>query len=291
MATDIKLDGLADLQREYATDKLLVRKVDVSQPKEISDAFVAAKDAFGKIDVVYNNAGYGIVSEAEGVPNEDARALFDVVYWGAVSVALEAIKFFREVNGPSVGGRLITTTSMLGIIAMPISAYYTAAKHGTSCTPSDNFSVLFHVSFSALEGFLESLSLELNPEWNIKVGYGSTISRCLLILSLSLEKLTIIEPGIFRTGALFSVRKLPIHPAYTKPGSSTLATRGMIDNPDTGADPRKAVKQFYNVSLLSDPPIRLAIGQDAVSLIKQQVAKIVKDVEEYADWSEDLAYD
>ncbi|KAJ3488943.1 hypothetical protein NLI96_g2475 [Meripilus lineatus] len=252
VATDIKLDGLADLQREYATDKLLVRKVDVSQPKEISDAFVAAKDAFGKIDVVYNNAGYGIVSEAEGVPNEDARALFDVVYWGAVSVALEAIKFFREVNGPSVGGRLITTTSMLGIIAMPISAYYTAAKH-------------------ALEGFLESLSLELNPEWNIK--------------------LTIIEPGIFRTGALFSVRKLPIHPAYTKPGSSTLATRGMIDNPDTGADPRKAVKQFYNVSLLSDPPIRLAIGQDAVSLIKQQVAKIVKDVEEYADWSEDLAYD
>ncbi len=131
VATDIVPEGLADLQKEYSTDKLLVRKLDVSKQQEVEDTFAAAKDAFGRIDVVYNNAGYGIAAELEAVPNVQARALFDVVYWGSVSVALEAVKFFREVNGPSVGGRIITTGSMLGVMAFPLCGYYISAKHGT----------------------------------------------------------------------------------------------------------------------------------------------------------------
>lgn len=130
VATDINPEGLADLQKEYSSDKLLVRKLDVTKSQEITDAFSAAKEAFGRIDVVYNNAGYTLVGEAEVVPAEEARAIFDVVYWGAVSVALEAVKFFREVNGPDLGGRLITTGSMLGIITFPLGAYYNSAKHG-----------------------------------------------------------------------------------------------------------------------------------------------------------------
>lgn len=252
VATDIVPEGLADLQKEYSTDKLLVRKLDVSKQQEVEDTFAAAKDAFGRIDVVYNNAGYGIAAELEAVPNVQARALFDVVYWGSVSVALEAVKFFREVNGPSVGGRIITTGSMLGVMAFPLCGYYISAKH-------------------ALEGFVETLASELDPEWNIKV--------------------TLLEPGIFRTGAVANVRRIPIPPAYNKPTLPTFVIRGVIDDPNTGADPRKAVKQFYKVASLPDPPVRIAIGQDAVGAIKQQLGKMSEGVDKYASWSEDLAYD
>lgn len=148
VATDIKLEGLADLQKKYTSDRLVVRKLDVAKQQEIAEAFSAAKDAFGKIDVVYNNAGYGIVAEAEAVPNAQARALFDVVYWGSVQVALEAVKFFREVNGPSIGGRLITTGSMLGIMTFPLAAYYSSAKHG-----APNFIITFWMNFLSVVGF------------------------------------------------------------------------------------------------------------------------------------------
>lgn len=131
VATDIDTSGLSSLSNQYPTSQLLVRKLDVSKHQEIKDTFAAAKEAFGRINVVYNNAGYGIAAELEAVPEEQARALFDVVYWGSVNVALEAVKFFREVNGPEVGGRVITTGSMLGIITFPLCGYYNSAKHGT----------------------------------------------------------------------------------------------------------------------------------------------------------------
>ncbi|KAJ3486252.1 hypothetical protein NLI96_g4376 [Meripilus lineatus] len=252
VATDIDTSGLSSLSNQYPTSQLLVRKLDVSKHQEIKDTFAAAKEAFGRINVVYNNAGYGIAAELEAVPEEQARALFDVVYWGSVNVALEAVKFFREVNGPEVGGRVITTGSMLGIITFPLCGYYNSAKH-------------------ALEGFVETLASELDPEWNIK--------------------LTLLEPGIFRTGAVSNVRKIPVPDAYNKPTLPTFVIRGIINDPNTGADPRKAVKQFYKVASLPDPPLRLAIGLDAVGAIKQQLGKIGEGVDQYASWSEDLGFD
>ncbi len=104
-------------------------------------------------------------------------------------------------------------------------------------------------------------------------------------------KVTLLEPGIFRTGAVANVRRIPIPPAYNKPTLPTFVIRGVIDDPNTGADPRKAVKQFYKVASLPDPPVRIAIGQDAVGAIKQQLGKMSEGVDKYASWSEDLAYD
>lgn len=104
-------------------------------------------------------------------------------------------------------------------------------------------------------------------------------------------QLTIIEPGIFRTAAVANVQKLPVPPAYNKPTLSTFVIRGLVNDTSTGADPRKAVKQFYKVASLPDPPIRIAIGQDAIAAIKQQVTKIAEGVDTYASWSEDLGFD
>lgn len=121
---------LDDLVAQYSAARVLVVKTDVIQPQSVSQTFARAKDAFGRIDVVFNNAGYTHLGEVESVQDVDARALFDTNFWGAVSVTREAVKFFRESNPPGAGGRLLQMTSMYGIAGVPCSAFYSASKHG-----------------------------------------------------------------------------------------------------------------------------------------------------------------
>ena len=120
---------LNDFAAQYNPAQLLVLRLDVSKPDEIKPAFAKAKEVFGHIDVVFNNAGYVILGEVEAIPDEAARALFDVNFWGAVHVSQEAVRFFREENKPQ-GGRLIQNSATVGLAATPTMGFYCAAKHG-----------------------------------------------------------------------------------------------------------------------------------------------------------------
>ncbi|KAF9246596.1 NAD(P)-binding protein [Melanogaster broomeanus] len=152
-------DALADLAAKYPTSQLVVAKLDVTQSSDVPAAFEKARQAFGKIDVVFNNAGQIQMGEVEAVPEEAARSVFEVNFWGAANVTKEAVRFFRDVNTPP-GGRLLQVSSRAGIAGAPAAGFYSASKF-------------------ALEGLSECLSTELDPAWNIKV--------------------TLIEPGPFRT--------------------------------------------------------------------------------------------
>lgn len=88
VATLRKPEVISDLATKYAgKDQLLVLKVDVTKPEEITSAFQKTEDAFGRIDIVVNNAGYGIIAEVEGTPDADARHLFEVcmIFRGLIS--------------------------------------------------------------------------------------------------------------------------------------------------------------------------------------------------------------
>ena len=118
------------LRAEYPSPQnLLLIKLDVTKPEEISSAFKEVKDKLGRIDYVFNNAGYAVVGEVEGVREADARAMFEVNFWGAMNVAKEALEFFREVNKPQ-GGYLLINSSTVGLVAKPPTGWYTASKHG-----------------------------------------------------------------------------------------------------------------------------------------------------------------
>lgn len=82
-----------------------------------------------------------------------------------------------------------------------------------------------------------------------------------------------------------------MHPAYNKPTLSTFVIRTLVGDPSTGGDARKAASQFYKIANLPEPPLRIAIGQDAVVAIKQQALKIAEGVDKYASWSENLSVD
>lgn len=119
---------LQDLSARYPEDRLLVLKLDVANQTEIDHAFARTKEVFGRLDVVFNNAGYVVFGDAETTPADAARALFEVNFWGAVNVSRAAVKFFREVNEPGRGGLLIQTSSVAGLEAIPRLSFYSARQ-------------------------------------------------------------------------------------------------------------------------------------------------------------------
>lgn len=120
---------LDDLKTTYSSAQLLTLKLDVSKPDEITSTFAQAKAAFGRIDVVFSNAGFGVLGEVEATPDGEARTMFETNFWGAANVGREAVRFFREENATR-GGHLINVSSQAGIHAWPGLGYYSASKHG-----------------------------------------------------------------------------------------------------------------------------------------------------------------
>ena len=131
VATARRSSSLDDLTEKYPKERLLVLPLDVTQPQQIIDAFNTAAGRFGRIDIVFNNAGMGELGELEGMEESKARSVLETNFWGAVSVTKEAVKHFRETNPPGTGGRLLQMSSYLGLVGQPACAFYCASKFGT----------------------------------------------------------------------------------------------------------------------------------------------------------------
>ena len=129
VATLRKPEMLADLSTKYDTKQLLVLKLDVVKAEEIRVAFDTAIEAFGRIDVVFNNAGYGLIGEVEATPEAMARALFNVNFFGAANVSKEAVRIFRDCNRPQ-GGQLLQTSSSAVVVDPAVFGFYAATKCG-----------------------------------------------------------------------------------------------------------------------------------------------------------------
>lgn len=85
-----KAPSVAVLSEAYSSDKLLVVEYDVGNPNHSVEAlFEKVHNHFGRIDVVANNAGYGLNSVVEGTTDEEARNQLEVNFWGAVRITRE----------------------------------------------------------------------------------------------------------------------------------------------------------------------------------------------------------
>ena len=86
VATLRKPEVLASYTEKYPASQLLILPLDVTSVAQIDAAFAKVKEHFGRLDVVVNNAGYGMVSEIEGTPEDEARACFEACFWGVVHI-------------------------------------------------------------------------------------------------------------------------------------------------------------------------------------------------------------
>lgn len=236
--------------------------------------------------MVVNNAGYTIMADAEATPDDLARKLMDTNFWGPVSITKRALGIMRDVNAnpsssspPSttsgntlattgkIGGVIINVTSMGGRIAYPGQAFYHASKF-------------------ALEGYTESVSRELRPEWNIH--------------------LCLVEPGgvqtNYATTSMVSPASQPssmaVHPAYAKEDTPTRVLERYIADEksrELWADPDRIAEVIYGVvgdyhqhhqggegekEEKKKIPLRVPLGGDAWGVLKMANEKAGKELDE-----------
>src|ERR1700752_3338937 len=139
LATARDIESLRELSERYG-DQAKLFELDVTDESSAAGAVKTAIDAFGSLDVVINNAGYGNLSSVEDTPMSDFRAQIETNLFGTIIVTKAALPYFRERKA----GHFVQFSSMGGRIGPPGRGPYSAAKWG-------------------VEGFSEVLSREVAP--------------------------------------------------------------------------------------------------------------------------------
>jgi len=130
---------LADLAQRYG-DRVRAVALDVTNEQAAADAVAVARKAFGRLDVLANNAGYGNVSPIEDTNLEEFRAQIETNLFGVINVTKAALPWMREQRS----GHILQFSSVGGRIGPAGRAPYATAKWG-------------------VEGFSEVLSKEVAP--------------------------------------------------------------------------------------------------------------------------------
>jgi NAD(P)-dependent dehydrogenase (short-subunit alcohol dehydrogenase family) len=132
--------GTLEALVESYSEQVLAIELDVTDKPAVDAAVAQAHDHFGRLDVVVNNAGYGLFGTIEEVSEEQARAQLETNVFGALWVTKAALPYLREQGS----GHFIQVSSIGGVQAFP----------GIG---------LYHASKWALEGFSQSLAAEVAP--------------------------------------------------------------------------------------------------------------------------------
>jgi short-subunit dehydrogenase len=111
---------------------------DVTSDESVKGAVDAVLSKAGRIDLLVNNAGVGLVGGAEESSVEQAKSLFDVNLFGLIRMTKAVLPTMRGQRA----GRIVNLSSVMGLIPAPFMALYAASKH-------------------AVEGYSESLDHEI----------------------------------------------------------------------------------------------------------------------------------
>ena len=136
--------GVDDLVAAYG-DAVLPLELDVTDKAAVFESVKRAKEHFGRLDVIVNNAGYAQVGAIEELTEQQLRDQLETNVFGAVWVVQAALPYLREQHS----GRIVQLSSAAGLIAMPLGGAYHASKW-------------------ALEGLNEALAGEV-ADFGIKV--------------------------------------------------------------------------------------------------------------------------
>ncbi len=126
-------------------DAVLPLEMDVTDRATVFESVKRAKEHFGRLDVIVNNAGYAQVGAVEELTEQELRDQLETNLFGAVWVVQAALPYLREQRS----GHIIQISSAAGVIAMPLGGAYHASKW-------------------ALEGLNEALAGEV-AEFGVKV--------------------------------------------------------------------------------------------------------------------------
>jgi len=139
VATARRQEKLEEL-KAVAPEQVLPIQMDVTDRKQVKDGIKEAINTYGKIDVLINNAGYGIVGALEETPEDELRKQMETNFFGAMAVTQEALPHMRNAKK----GAIVNMSSMGGHMSFGGFSAYSASKF-------------------ALEGASEALAQEVAP--------------------------------------------------------------------------------------------------------------------------------
>ncbi|MFD2571929.1 oxidoreductase [Spirosoma soli] len=129
-----------DLVAQLNSQDLHVLVLDVTQESQAHKAIQEAIAIFGQLDVLVNNAGFGLLSAVEEATDQAIRHMFDTNVFGTLNVIRAALPYFRQQRR----GHIINLSSVGGLVGSPGWGLYASTKF-------------------AVEGFSEALAKELAP--------------------------------------------------------------------------------------------------------------------------------
>ena len=218
------LESIANAERL----PLKLIQLDVTDDSSVKDAVEKIVLEKGRIDVLVNNAGYGLFGAFEDLSLDEIKAQFETNFFGVIRVTQHVLPIMRTPqNG---GGVIVNVSSINGLIAFPVISAYVGTKF-------------------AIEGLSESIAYELEP-FGIKV---------ILIEPGAIG-------SNFMKGSVLPKRALDPQSPYSELVQKfSVKTSSQHDN---ATQPEEVAKTIFQAISIEKPEFRYVVGNDAVSLLQ-----------------------
>ena len=209
---------------------LQVVQLDVIDDKSVREAIDKVVEENKRIDVLVNNAGYGLLGALEDLSIEEIKAQFETNFFGAIRVTQQVLPVMRKQKS---GGTIVNISSVGGRMGIPsLSAY--------------------HSTKFALEGLSESISYELEP-------FG---------IRVVLIEPGFIRTNIMNSSVLAKKAQDPSSPYFSLTQQLEKSFKSAMENTSESSPPEEVAKVVLQAVTSDSPKLRYAVGNDAASLIQ-----------------------
>jgi NAD(P)-dependent dehydrogenase (short-subunit alcohol dehydrogenase family) len=235
-ATMRNLEKSKNISEIANTEKLPLQVVQLDVNDDISvknaiDKIVAAAEN-ERIDVLVNNAGYGLFGPLEDISIEEIKAQFETNFFGVIRVTQQVLPVMRKQN--SGGSTIVNVSSVGGRIGIPVLSAYQSTKF-------------------ALEGLSESMSYELEP-----FGIRVVIIEPGFIRTNIINSSTSAEKALDSKSPYFSLtQKVKNH------------FKSMMEN--ASSPPEEVAKVILQAITSENPQLRYTVGNDAATIIQARM--------------------
>jgi NAD(P)-dependent dehydrogenase (short-subunit alcohol dehydrogenase family) len=207
--------------------QLQVVQLDVNNDGSVKDAIVKIIKTDQRVDVLINNAGYGLFGSVEDTSIEEIKAQFETNFFGVVRVTQQVLPLMRRQNS----GTIVNVSSVGGRIGLPALSAYHSTKF-------------------ALEGLSESIAFELEP-FGIRV----------VIIEPGVIRTNILNSSSSAKKALD-----PKSPYFSLSQNLNDNFKSMMES-ESSSSPEEVAKVILQAVTSENPRLRYSVGDDAANLI------------------------